>query len=281
MPGTNSQNTCSDAFIVMSAPTGARRDKSQHPMLPVTPDEIADCAAAVLREGASIIHLHVRDGSLGHSLEPSRYRDAMRAIRERVASEIVVQITTESCEIYSPQRQMEVVRELRPEAVSIALRDLYPDPTMENVVRDFSAWLRDFGVMAQHILYTPADVSRFCELRERQVLGNESSFVLFVLGSYTKGIDGQPRDIDRFRCNLSDDSVAWAICCFGGKENEAARIAAELGGHARVGMENNLLMPDGSVASDNAALVRLAVENGLRAGRSIADAGQVRAMFAP
>ena len=271
---------CSDPFIVISAPNGARRERAQHPKLPITPVELAECAEDVLEAGASIMHVHVRDETEGHSLDAREYRDAMHAIRDRVGDELVIQITTEACDIYTPQQQRELVCELRPEAVSIALRELLPHPGLEDELGRFSEWIRENGVTAQYILHTPDDVARYSDLRDQGILGEESNFVLFVLGSYSMGIEGQPDDIQNYRRNLSDDAVVWAACCFGPHENEAAGIAAGNSGHARVGFENNLNMPDGTLALDNAALVRLAVQHGLDAGRPIANARQVRALFA-
>ena len=271
---------CSSPFIVMSAPNGARRDKTHHPLLPMTPDEIADCAESVLREGASMLHVHVRDKSGAHSLDPKLYKEAIRAIRERVGDQLIVQITTEAGDVYTPEQQMDVVRKLRPEAVSIALREICPDPGMAKKIRDFSRWLRDNGIMVQYILHTPDDVSRFSEMRDRSVLGAESRFVLFVLGSYSMNIDGLPQDIQHYRSNLADESVSWAVCCFGRHEDKAAASAAVAAGHARVGFENNLYGPDGTLASDNASQIRSVAEHGRKAGRSIADADNVRALFA-
>ena len=266
-------------FIIMSAPNGARRDKTQHPQLPLSPDELAECAEAVLREGASVLHLHVRDEKNEHSLSPARYRDAIGAIRNRVGDALVVQVTTEACGIYTPVEQMDAVRALQPEAVSIALRELLPDVSCESALQNFAAWMRERGIMAQVILYTPEEVDYYKTLRARGVLGTESAFVLFVLGSHAEGVDGEPRDIRRFVDRLQDESVGWAVCCFGGKEDEAVRQAALARGHARVGFENNLQLPDGSQATDNAMLVRLAANHGRATGRRIAIAADVRSLF--
>jgi uncharacterized protein (DUF849 family) len=227
MPPDGRQRT----FIIMSAPNGARRDKTQHPQLPLSPDELAECAEAVLQEGAAVLHLHVRDA-------------------------LVVQVTTEACGNYTPVEQMEAVRALQPEAVSIALRELLPDPSCEPVLQDFAAWMRARGM-----------------------LGTESAFVLFVLGSYAGGMAGEPGDIRRYVDRLPDESVEWAACCFGAKEDEAVQQAALAGGHAWVGFENNLQLPDGSQAADNAMLVRLAADHGRATGRRIAIAADVRQLF--
>ena len=99
----------------MCAPNGARRSQADHGRLPVTPAELADCAESILAAGASMMHVHVRDDDGAHSLDADRYRDAIVAIRERIDDSLVIQVTTEACGIYTPEYQMSVVRELRPE----------------------------------------------------------------------------------------------------------------------------------------------------------------------
>ena len=85
-------------------------------------------------------------------------------------------------------------------------------------------------------------------------------------------------DLDGFVAKTAGDTT-WAVCCFGATEHAAVTASAGVGGHARVGFENNLLLPDGSVADDNAALVRLAVDAGREAGREPASAADVRKQF--
>jgi uncharacterized protein (DUF849 family) len=247
-------------FIVMSAPNGARRGKDDHQSLPITPAELADCAENIADAGASIIHLHVRDEQGGHSLDPDRYRAASCAIRDRVGDHLIIQVTTEACGLYSAGQQMAMVRELKPEAVSLALKELCPDDAAEPAAAEFFTWLKTEDVMPQYILFSPDEVIRFSELRNRGVIPDDWPFVLLVLGRYT-------------------DSLTWMVCCFGQTENIAVAEAAKLNGHARVGFENNLMLPDGTTAPDNAALVTLAVKSGSNAGRRVASVDDVRQML--
>jgi 3-keto-5-aminohexanoate cleavage enzyme len=267
----------SKPFIVMCAPNGARKTKADHPALPTTPEELADCAESIMDAGASIIHLHVRDDRDRHSLDVDRYRDATRAIRQRVGDRLVIQVTTEACGIYSPAQQMQMVRQLRPEAVSLGLRELCPDETAEADAGKFFSWLNAEQIMTQYILYTPEEVSRFGELRGKGVIPDRKPFVLFVLGRYSDDLIGDPRDLELFSAVAGGD-MEWAVCCFGKSEQTAASLASAMSGHARVGFENNLLAPDGGTVTDNSALVRLAaICNG---ERPLASADDVRAMFA-
>jgi uncharacterized protein (DUF849 family) len=267
-------------FIVLSAPNGARRSKSDHAQLPVTAAEIAMCAEQVVEAGAAVLHLHVRDADGRHTLDAEPYRAAIAAVRERVGDRLVIQATTEACGRYSREEQIAAVIELQPEAVSIALRELCPDEDSEQEAAAFFAWLRANGILPQYILYSPDEVARFEDLRRRGVFAEEQPFVLFVLGRYTRELRGDPGDLGRFRAALGQDSPEWSVCCFGAMENDAAQRAAAAGGHARVGFENNLCLPDGSPAMNNADLVRLAAGHARASQRTLATAHDVRDRFA-
>ncbi len=265
-------------FIVMSAPNGARRGKDDHQSLPITPAELADCAENISDAGASIMHLHVRDEQGGHSLDPDRYRAASSAVRDRVGDRLIIQITTEACGLYSAEQQMAMVRELKPEAVSLALEELCPDAESEPAAAEFFAWLKSEEVMPQYILFSPDEATRFTDLRNRGVIPDDWPFVLLVLGRYSDSLTGDPGLIGRFVEGLQQD-VTWMVCCFGQTENIAVAEAARLNGHARVGFENNLKLPDGTTAPDNAALVTLAVNSSSNAGRHVASVDDVRQML--
>jgi len=132
--------------------------------------------------------------------------------------------------------------------------------------------------MAQHILYSPEEVSRFESLRERGVICDEKPFVLYVLGRYATDLTGDIAELGRFIDSGSADT-SWAVCCFGATEGEAASLAATKDGHARVGFENNLLLPDGGQARDNAELVQIAADAAVAQSRILATADDVRSMF--
>src|SRR5215467_5824953 len=90
------------------APNGGRRTKADHPALPITPDELADVAAASLEAGAAMIHVHVRDRDGCHLLDAEAYRAVIAAIRASVGDRLVLQITSEALGIYQPEEQMRV-----------------------------------------------------------------------------------------------------------------------------------------------------------------------------
>ena len=141
-------------LVLAVAPNGARKSKNDHPALPMTAPEIARCAAECVEAGATMIHLHVRNRQGRHILDAGAYREAITAVRREVGERLVIQVTTEAIGLYRPEQQMSVVRDLHPEAVSLSLGELLPDPTHEKPAAEFLTWLRDEGILSQFILYS-------------------------------------------------------------------------------------------------------------------------------
>ncbi|OGA42483.1 MAG: class III aminotransferase [Betaproteobacteria bacterium RIFCSPLOWO2_12_FULL_63_13] len=260
------------------APNGAFKTKKDHPNLPTTPAELAETAAACCDAGAAMIHLHVRDRDGVHLLDQHAYAVATAAIRGAVGHGIVIQITSEAAGRYQRHEQMAVVRATKPEAVSIAMREIVPDSAAETEAEGFYRWLRSNGTLVQTILFSSDEVSRYYELRERGVFGDGKDFPLFVLGRYTPGQMSAPADLLPFLSVFRND-VSWAMCAFGRREHACAITAAALGGHVRVGFENNLTQPDGTLAADNAAQVRRVADGVGALGLRLGNANDLRALY--
>lgn len=273
MAGTNPS-----PMMIAVAPNGARKLKADHPAIPLTAAELADEAEACVNAGACMIHLHVRDNEGGHSLDPDRYKEAIAAIRDRVGNQLIIQITTEAVGIYFPEEQMASVRAVEPEAVSTAIRELVADSDAEKAAKEFYAWATSRNILVQYILYDAADVLRFVDLRERGVLPGGVCSVLYVLGRYSAGQRSQPADLLPFlqAAEGYDADWHWSVCAFGPLEGACALTAGGLGGHARVGMENNVLLNDGSLAAGNAALVRQVFDGAAMMSRAVAGADEAR-----
>ena len=261
------------------APNGGRRTKADHPALPMTSEEIAATAVACCEAGACMIHVHVRDRNGNHLLDAAAYRSTIAAIRAAVVDRMVVQITSESLGIYRPDEQMAVVRGVRPEAVSLALREFVPDASRESSFAEFLGWLRRERVTPQIILYSPEDGLRLADLKKRGLVPFEDVPVLYVLGRYAPGQLSTPADLTPFLAPGVPRFAHWSVCAFGARETACVTAGALLGGHVRVGFENNLRLPDGTIAPDNAALVatvRTAVQ---ACGMRLASADQLRASW--
>lgn len=270
-----------DPLIVAVAPNGARLTKTDHPAIPIAPNELARTAAECIDAGAAMIHLHVRDKELRHTLDADAYKAAIAAVRREVGQRIVIQVTSEAVGIYKPDEQMAMVRAVKPEAVSLAVREIVPDDAGEKTAADFLAWIAKENICPQYILYSDDDVRRFADLRARGIVPGARPFVLYVLGRYTKGQVSAPTDLLPFLAAQDDASVPWGMCAFGARENACAVASAALGGHVRVGFENNRLLPDGATAPTNAASVALVAAASHAMGRPTADADDARALLSP
>ena len=268
-------------LILAVAPNGARKTKADHPALPMGAAEIGHTAASCKEAGASLIHLHVRNAEGTHSLDVDLYRDAIAAVRREAGDRLIVQVTSEAVGIYAPEQQRAMVRDLRPEAVSLAIRELVPDAAAEPEFARFAAWMKAERIAPQYILYDADDVRRYADLRRRGLIADDPPFVLYVLGRYSKGQRSQPADLLPFLTAAREAAldVQWSVCAFGPKEAACALTAAALGGHSRIGFENNLYLANGEVAPDNAALISQVAEQAGMAGRVLADPDAARTVL--
>ena len=183
------------------------------------------------------------------------YRETSKAISDAVGDRLVIQITSEAVGRYQPAEQMAVVRGARPEAVSLALRELVPDATHETAFANFLSWLKSEQIIPQIILYTPEEASALALMHERGLVPFDDVPVLYVLGRYTPGQVSRPADLLAFFAPDRPRFAHWMVCAFGREETACVAVGALLGGHARVGFENNFALADGTIARDNAALV--------------------------
>jgi uncharacterized protein (DUF849 family) len=268
----------SQPLIITVAPNGAYKQRVDHPQVPLTRQDMARTAKACLDAGASMLHLHIRDAQGRHSLDVAGYRDALAAVRTAVGDAMVLQITSEAAKVYEAPAQIAMVRELRPEAVSVGLREVDQAAIGEAGLAEFFGWLARERVMTQVILYDTVDLRRWQDLRQRGVVPEAPWFLLFVLGRYTAGQTSNPSDLVPF-VHAHTGSEPWSVCAFGSTEHACVSAAAALGGHVRVGFENNLYLKTGAVAPDNAALVAQASEATRSLGRPLATAADIRERF--
>jgi uncharacterized protein (DUF849 family) len=226
-----------------------------------------------------MIHLHVRDDQQMHTLDVDRYRSATAAIRARLGDEMIIQVTTEALGIYSPDQQIQMVRDLRPEAVSLAVRELCPEGADERASAEFFHWLQQESIAPQYVLYSPEDVQRFDALRQRGIIPADHRSVLYVLGRYSASGDSDPDDILPMMDAAGDINLLWSVCAFGASEYSCMLKAAQLGGHCRVGFENNMTLNTGEAAPDNQSLVAQLAGKLASVGRQIMSPGEARQLL--
>jgi len=268
----------SHPLLITVAPNGAYKQRPDHPALPITTTELGQTAKLCLDAGAAMIHMHIRDAEGRHSLDVQGYRDAQQAVKAAVGDELIIQITSEAARVYKAPEQIAMVTTLKPEAVSVGLREVDQPEIGEAGLSQFFGWLAKERVMTQVIVYDVADLQRWQALRAQGVIPDAPWSLLFVLGRYSVGQTSEAKDLLPF-VMAHTGNEPWSMCAFGAGEHACATTAAALGGHVRVGFENNLLLNNGQVAPDNAALVRQIADSARVLGRSLYTAAQAREAF--
>lgn len=251
---------------VMLAPTGARRDKTTHPQIPMNIEEIAETAAAGQAAGATALHLHIRDAEGRHSLDPGGYRDAIAAVTAR-APALDIQVTTEAAGRYGVESQLAVVAELRPAEASVSIREALREP---DLAKRLYAVAHEGGIRIQHILFDTQDLAALRAAWSDGMVPASMRSVLLVLGRYAPPTDAGIDDLAPFVAAVRDSVDDWMVCAFGPAEHAVLARAAAMGGHVRVGFENNIFRPDGTPARDNAENVARIVTAAREMGRPLA-----------
>jgi 3-keto-5-aminohexanoate cleavage enzyme len=268
----------SHPLLITVAPNGAYKQRPDHPALPLTTTELGQTAKLCLDAGAAMIHMHIRDAEGRHSLDVQGYRDAQQAVKAAVGDELIIQVTSEAARVYKAPEQIAMVTTLKPEAVSVGLREVDQPEIGEAGLAQFFGWLAKECVMTQVIVYDVADLQRWQALRAQGVIPDAPWSLLFVLGRYSVGQTSEAKDLLPF-VMAHTGNEPWSMCAFGAGEHACATTAAALGGHVRVGFENNLLLNNGQVAPDNAALVGQIADSARVLGRSLYTAAQAREAF--
>ena len=265
--------------LLMVAPNGARRVYQDHPAIPLTPEELARDAKACLAAGASAMHVHVREADGRHLLDAAAYQDAISAIQEAVGDQLLLQVTSEAGGRYAPAEQRRVIEALQPEYASIAVREWFGDANEVHASGELCRYIAGRGTHIQYIVYSPEDLHFFNQLRQQGTLPNGPALLLFVLGRYVDPPIADPGRLPGFLSNLVAGDH-WAVCAFGPTEGDCLALAAQQGGHARVGFENNLWRADGQIAANNAELVAETKARIEATGRQIMNATEARQFLA-
>jgi len=261
----------------MAAPNGARKTSKDHPALPVSIEDTVTEAVQCHTAGASILHAHVRGSEDEHVLDAGLYQELITEMQNRAPS-MLVQITTEAVGRYTAQQQRACVEAVVPEMTSVALREMTSDYKDLAFAKSFYHWASEAEVHVQHIVYDAEELGKFLSLREEGVVPESQHCILFVLGRYAVDFQSSPADLEPFLKNdLSH--LDWFVCAFGAQEQASVRTAIKHGGHGRIGFENNLLLPDGNIASSSAELVTELAKAVTADGRAIATAEQSRQLL--
>ncbi|WP_394850905.1 3-keto-5-aminohexanoate cleavage protein [Pendulispora brunnea] len=264
-------------IILTAAIVGAEVTRAQTPYLPITPQEIADEAARCREAGAAVIHLHVRndDGSSTQSAE--RFAAAIEAIRAK--TDCIIQTTTGGAVGMSMEERAGPLA-CRPEMATLNCGTInFGDDVFINTrreIRDMAARIRKAGSIPELECYEVGHIEEALLLVKEGTLTGPLHFQ-FVLG--VPGAIGAREEHVRFMRTLIPEEASWAVAAVGRHQQPMTELAMRLGGHARVGLEDNIYLSKGVLSEGSAPLVLRAAQYARSIGRTPAEPKMARKLL--
>ncbi len=265
-----------EPLIITCAPVGAEVTPDQTPYLPYTPAKLAQTASAIRAAGASIVHVHCRTDEGTNTHDVLRFKQAYEAIRG--ASDLIVQFSTGGAIGMTPQERASVL-ELRPEMATLTCGSVnFGDDIFENsfpIMRGILAKMHQYHVRPELEIFDKGHLANARRLAKEGLL-TFPQHVDFVLG-VPGGMEATVPNL----CELVEDLPAgctWSVAGVGRAQLAMALAAIAMGGHVRVGLEDNLYYSKGRLAS-NEELVARVTRIAQEAGRPVATPDEARAIL--
>jgi len=279
--------------IISCAITGNITTVESTPYLPVTPEQIASSSLEAVRAGAAIVHIHVRHPDGRPSMEMQHYREVVDRLRA-ADEDVIINLTTGPGQRYVPseadpavaapgttlmvpERRVEHILALRPELCSLDFNTMYSgNSVVINTPRNLAIMaeiIRDAGVRPELEVFDSGDIQLANQFIQEGRLDAPALFQI-VLGVRYGAI--ATTETLAYMKSLLPAGSHWAAFGIGRWEFPMLAQAFLLGGHVRVGLEDNIYLEKGVLAKGNAELVRKAARIVKDLGGSIATPAETR-----
>jgi 3-keto-5-aminohexanoate cleavage enzyme len=263
-----------EKLIITVAPTGNVPTKDMNPHLPVTPEEIAETAVRCRDAGASLIHIHARDGEGKPTLDPEVFGRIHRLVSER--TDLIVQISTGGRAGMDPGARAAAVRQIGPEMASLTTGSMnFPDRVYENpfdVVELLAAAMKQVGTKPEMEIFEPGMIANAVGLADKGLATPPLHFD-FVLGS-RGSLPASAKNL-LFLSESIPQGSTWTVAGIGRWQLPMAVLAIVMGGHVRVGLEDNIYYRKGELAANEQLVARVA-RIATELGRAVATPNEAR-----
>ncbi len=263
-----------DPVVIIVAPTGAEVTREQNPHLPITPEEIADEVASSASEGASVVHIHARLNDGRPTADPNVLRRIADLVRERC--DVVIGMST-GAEVGMSQEERIKVLDARPEIASLNCGSMnFDNEIFDNSPALIEALAKRMQVEGIRPELETYDLGMLATVGRLIGLGllDEPPLYNFVMG-VRGGVAASPENLLamlRERPRLGQ----WTVTGIGRHQLPLMTLACAMGGHMRVGFEDNIYYRKGVLATSNAELVARARRIAEELGRPVATPDQAR-----
>lgn len=266
-----------DKLIITAAISGAEVTKEHNPAVPYTIEEFVAESKKAYEAGASIIHLHVREDDGTPTQSYDRYKVIMEAIKKEVP-DVIIQPSTGGAVGMSSEERLQPVN-LKPEMATLDCGtcnfggdEIFENT--ENMIIEFAAKMHEQGVKPECEVFDKGMIDMALRLQKKGLIHDENLHFNFVMG-VNGGISATARDLVFMQGSIPSNST-WIVAGIGRNEFPLAAMAITMGGHVRVGFEDNVYVEKGVLAESNADLVAKVVRIAKELGREIATPDEAR-----
>ncbi len=291
-----SEEDLSNKLVISAALTGPATIKFQNPAVPYTAEEFGDEAKKCYDAGAAIVHIHARHPEKGN---PVADLDIIKAVIDNIkekAPEILINLSTAISTIVTPKQRIAPVETFKPPIASlnsnsmnfavgdhktgqVGLGAKYTFANTFNTIQKFAKAMKKAQVKPEIEIYDLGGMYNILHLAKQQpkkLLDPplHFQFVFGVLG----GVPFSLENLGHF-LNLKPPDASWSVCGVAKQQFQAAMCAAAMGGHIRVGLEDNIRMPDGRLAKGSWEQVEWAAKVARLVNREPATPDETRKIF--
>lgn len=268
-------------MVITAAMVGAETTREQTPYLPISAEEIAIDAAKCREAGAAMVHLHVRTPDGKPSQDAELFRAAIRAIRAKC--DVLIQVSTGGAVGMNVDERcggLKLTGADRPDMATLSTGTVNFGPDVfwnpRPLIRDIATRIKALGIKPEIECFDVGmiDEARALEKEGFITLPAHFDFVLGVGGA----LAATPEGLDFMRSYIPQGS-SWTCAGMGRHQLPFVELAAERGGNARVGLEDNIYVSKGVLAKGNFELVAEAAKRAKAKGRELATPQQARELL--
>ena len=263
-----------EKLIITAAISGAEVTKEHNPAIPYTVEEIGREAESAYKAGASIIHLHVREDDGTPTQSKARFKECMDEIKRR-CPDVIIQPSTGGAVGMSDEERLQPT-ELNPEMATLDCGTLNFGGdeifvNTENTIKNFGKIMIEKDIKPEIEVFDKGMIDYAIRFEKQGFIKKPMHFD-FVLGVQ---MAATARDLVFMVHSIPADST-WTAAALGRNQFLIAAITIAMGGHVRVGFEDNIYLSKGVLAKSNGEMVEKVVRIAKELGREIASPAEAR-----
>ena len=266
-----------EKLIITAALVGAEVTRQQTPHIPLSPAEIAQAAYECYQAGASIVHIHARDKDGNPTQDIEVFREIISLIKEKC--DIIVQISTGGAVTATVDERIAPIS-LKPEMATLTTGTVnFGNDVFFNsagYVEKIGRAIKEHGARPEIEVFDVGMIQNALNLVKRGIVREPLHFD-FVMG-VPGAIPGTPKNLLHLVESIPEGST-WTVAGIGRAELPLAVMSILMGGHVRVGFEDNIFYSKGVLAESNAQLVERVVRIAGELGREVATPDEAREIF--